>query len=267
LNEPNTYVLTSDELLTIEDDDGFHSHDLKPGWHEDIALEEQVDLRLQQFVDIATDFVRAAQTAKPTPLTQKEIAAALRTGAATRSAGGVDLEELEIEEAPVLDGLGDIAVELDSKLLWGLALQFSNVSYQQAVAAHVLPAFYQGPGTAHYHAERGAILLPPEFTAADVALGAQEFLDNVGRTRAIAELVREKDTVPGKKVKSLYGRTALAGRWIDLYDGIVDEECVPYLDMAAARFAGNQDESLAAMWSACPSQVGLYLATMEGAWV
>jgi hypothetical protein len=240
---------------------------LAGGWDEAISFDEQVEIRISAAVIAAQHFISVAQQRHDNPLTPVEIASALRRGAADSGAGAVDVSRLAIVQDPVLDGLGGEVTFLESTMLWAMALQYASSRLLDEVYKLELPTFVMGRGVAHYHAERGVIVLPQKYTAADVMLGTQQVIDGIGRTRAAAERVREQDSLPGKKLKTTFGLEALPGRWIDPADGIVDEACVPYLDAAAARFSGAQDESLSAMWTACPRQVGLYIATMSGAWV
>jgi|GEM_PF-5692658 hypothetical protein len=240
---------------------------LSGGWDDAIPFDEQVDLRVSAAVIAAQNFISIAQQRHDNPLTPVEIAAALRRGAADSGAGAVDVSQIAIIQELVLDGLGREVTFLESKAIWAMALQYASTELLAVLYDLELPAFISRKGGTHYHPERGVITVPLEHTAADIMLGTQQVIDGIGRTRAAAERVRAQDALPGKAAKTTFRLEAMPGRWIDTADGIIDEACVPYLDAAAARFSGSQDESLAAMWTACPRQVGLYLATMAGAWV
>jgi len=261
------FVLSESETAAFSAEDTFHDRPTPPGWQSDIEFGEQVDMRAKDAVDFANEQMREAQLVVIDPLTEKEKGRALRNAAALRNPIGVDFSQLSVAEEPVLDGLGEQVTILDSVALWSIALMYASTRLLEVLYELELPAFIARRGVTHYHPKRGLIALPLEYTAADIMLGTQQVIDGIGRTRAAADRIREQDSLPGKMLKTTFGLEAFPGRWIDPADGIVDEACVPYIDAAAARFSGAQDESLAAMWTACPRQVGLYMATMSGAWV
>jgi len=266
-SENKSIVLTESECAAFAAEDAFHDNPVPSGWQGDIEFGEQVDMRVQNAVNYTNERMRAAQLVVIDPLTEKQKGQALRDAAALLNPIGVDFSRLSVVEKPELVGLGERVTLLDSISLWSIALMYASQRLLEVLYELELPALIARNGLTHYHPERGVIALPLEYSAADLMLGTQQVIDGIGQTRAAAERVRAQDALPGKAAKTTFGLEALPGRWIDPADGLLDEACIPYLDAAAARFSGAQDESLSAMWTSCPRQVGLYLATMAGAWV